>query len=69
VPWIYLRGDFLGGFHALNEVERLGQLEHRLMTPEQRGAANPMAAKVSIAQRENTDEVPPAELAIPQDAG
>jgi glutaredoxin len=68
-PWIYLRGEFVGGFHALNEIERLGQLELRLMTKEEREAANPMAAKVQIAQRENTDEVAPAELSASQDAG
>jgi glutaredoxin len=61
VPWIYLRGEFVGGFHALNEIERLGQLELRLMTPAERATANPNAAKVQIAQRENTDEVAPAE--------
>ena len=61
VPWIYLRGEFVGGFHALDEIARLGQLELRLMTPAERAAANPMAGKVQIAQRENTDEVAPAE--------
>ncbi len=65
VPWVYLRGEFIGGFHALNEIERLGQLDERLKTPAERAAGNPMAAKVKIAQRENTDEVPPAELAGP----
>jgi glutaredoxin len=69
VPWIYLRGEFVGGFHALNEIERLGQLELRLMTKAERELANPAAAKVQIAQRENTDEVPPADLSATQDAG
>ncbi|HEY0986146.1 MAG TPA: glutaredoxin, partial [Kofleriaceae bacterium] len=27
VPYVYLRGQFVGGFNALSEIERLGQLE------------------------------------------
>src|SRR6185369_16450431 len=36
VPFIYLRGQFIGGFNALAEIERLGQLEFALMTKEER---------------------------------
>lgn len=61
VPWIYLRGEFVGGFHALDEIARLGQLEQRLLTLAERAGDNPVAGKVQIAQRENTDEVAPAE--------
>ena len=36
VPFIYLRGQFIGGFNALAEIERLGQLEYALMSAEER---------------------------------
>src|SRR3954471_18799106 len=32
VPYVYLRGQFVGGFNSLAEIERLGQLEFALMT-------------------------------------
>ncbi len=40
-PWMFLRGEFIGGFNALDEVYRLGQLESR-----------PAMAKMSIAKRD-----------------
>lgn len=61
VPWIYLRGKFIGGYNALSEVDRLGQLEYATMSKEERAKAGPQAAKVEIAARENTDEVAPGE--------
>jgi len=60
VPYIYLRGQFIGGFNALAEVERLGQLEYALMTPDER-AKVPAHARFEIVSRPNTDEVAPAE--------
>src|SRR5690606_30902705 len=61
VPYVYLRGQFIGGFNALSEVERLGQLEVALMTPEERAAAPAHQVGVEIVARPNTDEVAPAE--------
>lgn len=61
VPFVYLRGQFVGGFNALSEVERLGQLEVALMTAEERAAAPPHQRSVVISPRPNTDEVAPAE--------
>ncbi len=61
VPYVYLRGQFIGGYNALAEVERLGQLEFALMSPEQRAAAPAHLKMVEIAARPNTDEVAPAE--------
>lgn len=58
VPFVYLRGHFIGGFNALAEVERLGQLEVAMMTPEER-AKQPM--KIEIVARPNTDEIAPAD--------
>jgi glutaredoxin len=61
VPFIYLRGQFIGGFNALAEVERLGQLEFALMTKEERANAPAHLRNIEIVPRPNTDEVVPAE--------
>ena len=61
VPFIYLRGQFIGGFNALAEIERLGQLEFALMTAEERAALPEHKRNVVIVPRPNTDEVVPAE--------
>jgi glutaredoxin len=61
VPFVYLRGQFIGGFNALSEIERLGQLEAALMTAEERAAAPAHVRSVVISPRPNTDEVAPAE--------
>lgn len=62
VPYIYLRGYFIGGFNALSEVERLGQLEVAMMTPEERKTAPVHLRNVEIVPRPNTDEVAPADV-------
>jgi glutaredoxin len=62
VPFVYLRGQFIGGFNALAEIERLGQLEYALMTPSEREKV-PAHARFEIVPRPNTDEVAPAERA------
>ncbi len=61
VPYVYLRGQFIGGFNSLSEVERLGQLEVALMTAEERKAAPAHLRMVEIVARPNTDEVVPAD--------
>lgn len=63
VPYIYLRGRFVGGFNALSEIERLGQLEVALMSKEELAAAPAHVRAVEIVSRPNTDEVAPAETA------
>lgn len=60
VPFVYLRGQFIGGFNALAEIERLGQLEVALMTQAERDAV-PAQARFEIVPRPNTDEVVPAD--------
>lgn len=60
VPFVYLRGQFIGGFNALAEIERLGQLEYALMTAEEREKVPPHA-RFEVVSRPNTDEVAPAE--------
>jgi glutaredoxin 3 len=63
VPYVYLRGQFIGGYNALAEVERLGQLDVALMTAEERAAAPAHLRSVVITPRPNTDEVAPADSA------
>jgi glutaredoxin len=65
VPYVYLRGQFVGGFNALSEIERLGQLEFALMSAEERKTA---PTKIEIVARPNTDEIAPAELDASRDA-
>ena len=66
VPFVYLRGQFIGGFNALAEIERLGQLEYALMSPEER-AAVAAHQRFEIVPRPNTDEIVPAEQVRPED--
>jgi len=65
VPYVYLRGHFIGGFNALSEIERLGQLEVALMSKDELTRAPAHLRSVEIVPRPNTDEVAPAELAPP----
>jgi glutaredoxin len=66
VPYVFLRGHFIGGFNALAEVERLGQLEAAMMTADER-AKQPAHARFEIVPRPNTDEDVPAEHVRPED--
>ncbi len=61
VPYVYLRGQFIGGYNALAEVERLGQLEVALLSTDERAALPAHQRGVEIVARPNTDEVAPAE--------
>ncbi|MBS1121033.1 MAG: Glutaredoxin [Deltaproteobacteria bacterium] len=62
VPYVYLRGQFIGGFNALSEVDRLGQLDAAMMSAEEKAQAPEHQRNVVIAARPNTDEVAPADL-------
>jgi glutaredoxin len=62
VPYVYLRGAFVGGFNALSEIERLGQLEVALMSKDELARAPAHVRAVEIVPRPNTDEVAPAEV-------
>jgi glutaredoxin len=68
VPYVYLRGKFVGGFNALSEIERLGQLEVALMSKDELTRAPAHLRAVEIVPRPNTDEVAPAEAGPPPDA-
>jgi glutaredoxin len=66
VPYVFLRGQFVGGFNALAEIERLGQLEFALMTADER-AKIPTHARFEIVPRPNTDEIVPADQVRPDE--
>jgi len=65
VPFVYLRGQFIGGYNALAEIERLGQLEFALMSAEEREKV-PAHARFEIVPRPNTDEIVPADQVRPE---
>lgn len=67
VPYVYLRGQFIGGFNSLSEVERLGQLEFALMSAEEKKKA-PSHLRVEISSRPNTDEEAPGDTESRDDA-
>lgn len=60
-PYVFVRGEFVGGFNALDELHRAGKLEYLLMSPEERKNANPALDKVVVTPRTRSDEVPPGE--------
>jgi glutaredoxin len=66
VPYVYLRGQFIGGFNALSEVERLGQLEYALMSAQERKDA-PAHLRVEVSARPNTDEEAPGATEVRDD--
>ncbi len=68
VPYVFLRGHFVGGYNALAEIERLGQLEVALMTAEEKSKAPPHLRNIVIVPRPNTDEVAPGEVGGPSGA-
>ena len=45
VPYVYLRGKFIGGYNELDEIHRLGQLEY-LTLPEAERARHPLHGRV-----------------------
>lgn len=64
-PYVFLRGEFVGGFNALSEIQRLGQLEERTKPPEERGQGNQRVRIVIPSRTEN--EVPAGEQGLPDD--
>jgi glutaredoxin len=47
-PYVFLRGEIIGGFDALNEIERLGQLEEMVKPAEER---NKGRVRIKVAKR------------------
>ncbi len=57
VPFIYLRGDFVGGFNETNEVVRLGELPYRILSAEDKKASDGARKHVEIAPRSAAEEL------------
>ena len=55
VPYVYVRGRFIGGYNALDELHRLGQLEYLTLSEADR-ARHPMHGRISVAERTHEGE-------------
>jgi len=55
-PYIYLRGEFIGAFNALSEIDRLGQLEDQTKPAEERGQSQ--GVRIVMAKRDDGDHFP-----------
>jgi glutaredoxin len=64
-PYVFLRGEFLGGFNALSELDRLGQLEERVKSPEER-EAQPGRVRIVVPTR-GAEARPVGEIGNPDD--
>jgi glutaredoxin 3 len=62
VPYVFVRGEFVGGYNALSELDRLGQLELRSLSDDERAARPRGRTRIVIAERPVTDEVAPGEV-------
>jgi len=55
VPYVYVRGRFIGGYNALDELHRLGQLEYLVLTDEAR-ARHPLHGRIEVLPRQHDGE-------------
>jgi glutaredoxin len=55
VPYVYIRGRFIGGYNALDEIYRLGQLEYLTLSEADR-AHHPLHGRIQIADRSHDGE-------------
>ena len=53
-PWVFVRGQFLGGYDGLSEVHRVGQLEYLLLSEEDRKHANPALRNIVVTARSDS---------------
>lgn len=51
VPYVYLRGTFIGGYDALDEIDRLGQLDEMVKSAEERAASPKNRIRIQVAPR------------------
>jgi glutaredoxin 3 len=52
VPYVYLRGEFVGGYDALDEIDRLGQLDEMIKSKAERAASgNRGRIRIQVAPR------------------
>lgn len=55
VPYVYVRGRFIGGYNALDELQRLGQLEY-LILPDAERERHPLHGRIEVAPRRHDGE-------------
>lgn len=67
-PYVYLRGEFVGGFNEVNEVVRLGELPYRILSVEDKKASDAVRQHVDIAPRESAHDKGKAEADQPAQA-
>jgi glutaredoxin len=60
-PYVFLRGRFIGGFNALDEIVRLGQLSYETMSAQEK-ARQPSRIRIEVAPRDDHDRPPPGEV-------
>jgi glutaredoxin len=60
VPYVYVRGQFVGGYNALDELYRLGHLEY-LALPENERLSHPMHGRIEVLPRRHDGERFPGE--------
>lgn len=55
VPYVYLRGRFIGGYNALDEIHRLGQLDYLILSESER-VQHPLHGRIEVAARRHDGE-------------
>jgi glutaredoxin len=55
VPYVFVRGRFIGGYNAIDELQRLGQLEYLVLSDDER-AQHPMHGRIQVAPRTHDGE-------------
>jgi len=55
VPYVYVRGRFIGGYNALDELQRLGQLEYLILSDQER-ARHPLHGRIEVLPRRHDGE-------------
>lgn len=51
VPYVFLRGEYVGGYHDLDEIARLGQLERMTTPPDERKERRSGEIEIVIPKR------------------
>ena len=59
-PYVFLRGEFVGGFNALSEIARLGQLDELTASEGERQKRGEGRTRIVIAKRTDADAAPGA---------